>query len=162
MTTPPARPIEGQATNSHDGSVQIGEAAQHVGMSLRTLRYWEEIGLLVPSGRTSGGFRLYSDADLRRALILKSMKPLGLSLEQMKDLLALIGAGESAEELSSDELDSVAVRVGGWIEQTSAAIERLERRLGEAHQLRLRLGETLAVVETTKRLARRATPRSAS
>jgi len=162
MSTPPAQPAETREPPHRNSAVQIGEAAERVGLSLRTLRYWEEMGLLVPSARTSGGFRLYSEADLRRVLILKSMKPLGLRLGQMKDLLALIEAGESAEVLSRKDLDSVAARVGGWIEQTSAAIEKLERRLGEAHQLRLRLGETLAACETTRRLARRATPRSAS
>jgi DNA-binding transcriptional MerR regulator len=154
VTTPARSPVDDQKLTSLQSAVQIGEAAERVGMSVRSLRYWEEIGLLVPSARTTGGFRLYSESDLRRVLILKSMKPLGLSLEQMKDLLALIEAGESSEVLSTDELDSVAARVAGWIEETSAAIEKLERRLGEAHQLRLRLGETLAVVETTMRLAR--------
>ncbi|HZO62671.1 MAG TPA: MerR family DNA-binding transcriptional regulator [Gaiellaceae bacterium] len=132
--------------------MQIGEAAERVGLSLRTLRYWEEIGLLVPSRRTAGGFRLYSEGDLKRVAILKSMKPLGLTRDQMKELLALVETATAAETLSTDELASVIAGLGGWIEETSEAIEKLERRIGEAHRLRLRLGEALAVCETTRRL----------
>ena len=153
MSSASRPPVEDHQSADRNGAVQIGEAAERVGLSLRTLRYWEEMGLLVPSGRTSGGFRLYSESDLRRVLILKSMKPLGLTLDQMKDLLAVIEVGETAEALSSEELDSVIARVGEWIEQTSEEIEKLEQRLREAHQLRLRLGETLAVCETTMRLS---------
>ena len=43
---------------------QIGEVAERTGLSLRTIRYYEEVGLLSPSGRTAGGFRLYADSDV--------------------------------------------------------------------------------------------------
>lgn len=66
---------------------QIGEAAARVGLSLRTVRYYEEVGLVVPSGRTSGGFRLYTDDDIDRLALVKQMKPLDFSLDEMKDLL---------------------------------------------------------------------------
>ena len=149
----PRIPVEEQRGTKNGGaSVQIGEAADRVGLSLRTLRYWEECRLLVPSRRTSGGFRLYSESDLERLLILKSMKPLGLTLDQMGELLTVVEKGANAEALSVAELSSVIAYIAGFVEQSSEAIEKLERRLGEAHQLRLRLGETLAVCETTLRL----------
>lgn len=66
---------------------QIGEAAARVGLSLRTVRYYEEVGLVVPSGRTDGGFRLYTDDDIDRLGLVKQMKPLEFSLEEMRDLL---------------------------------------------------------------------------
>jgi len=66
---------------------QIGEAAARVGLSLRTVRYYEEVDLVVPSGRTEGGFRLYTDDDIDRLALVKQMKPLEFSLEEMRDLL---------------------------------------------------------------------------
>lgn len=75
-----------------DQLLRIGDAAELVGLSLRTVRYWEEIGLVEPSARSKGGFRLYSATDLRRLLIIRAMKPLGLTLEQMRQLLSTMDA----------------------------------------------------------------------
>ena len=66
---------------------QIGEVAKDVGLSLRTIRHYEEVGLVPPSGRTSGGFRLYTDDDIERLRLVKHMKPLEFSLEEMRELL---------------------------------------------------------------------------
>ena len=50
-----------------DGQLhQIGTVAERVGLSLRTIRHYEEVGLVVPSGRSAGGFRLYTDGDVER------------------------------------------------------------------------------------------------
>ena len=68
---------------------QIGEAAAAAGLSLRTLRYYEEAALVLPSGRTAGGFRLYTDADIDRLRLVKQMKPLDLSIDEMRDLLTI-------------------------------------------------------------------------
>jgi Predicted transcriptional regulators len=67
---------------------QIGEVAEAVGLSLRTIRYYEETGLVPPSGRSAGGFRLYTDADIDRLRLVKQMKPLDFSIDEMRDLLA--------------------------------------------------------------------------
>jgi MerR family copper efflux transcriptional regulator len=66
---------------------QIGEVAEAVGLSLRTIRYYEEADLVPPSGRSAGGFRLYTDADIDRLRLVKHMKPLDLTIEEMRDLL---------------------------------------------------------------------------
>ena len=84
---------------------QIGEVAEAVRLSLRTIRYYEEVGVVPPSGRTAGGFRLYTDDDIERLRLVKQMKPLEFSLEEMRDLLhtrdRLAGAevGEEGEQL---------------------------------------------------------------
>jgi MerR family copper efflux transcriptional regulator len=75
-----------------DDLAHIGRVAEIVGLSLRTIRYYEEIGLVTPSGRTSGGFRLYNSDDIDRLLLIKRMKPLGYPLEEMARLLRLIDA----------------------------------------------------------------------
>lgn len=69
------------------GMMHIGELAERTDLSLRTIRHYDQIGLLTPSGRSEGGFRLYTDDDFDRLMLIRRMKPLGYSLEQMGDLL---------------------------------------------------------------------------
>jgi MerR family transcriptional regulator, copper efflux regulator len=70
-----------------EGFLQIGEVAERAELSLRTVRYYEEQGLLTPARRSDGGFRLYTDEQVRRLLVIKQMKPLDFSVEQMRELL---------------------------------------------------------------------------
>jgi DNA-binding transcriptional MerR regulator len=72
--------------------MHIGEVAARTDLSVRSLRHWEEVGLLTPSGRTDGGFRLYTDDDVEKILAIRRMKPLGFSLDEMKDALAHLEA----------------------------------------------------------------------
>lgn len=83
--------------------MQIGEVANRTGLSLRTIRYYEEMGLVVPSTRTAGGFRLYTDNDVARLQLIKRMKPLDFSLEETKDLLVTLDALESAGSAAGRE-----------------------------------------------------------
>src|SRR5699024_10709502 len=64
--------------------LHIGAVAERTELSLRTLRHHDEIGLITPSERSSGGFRLYSEADVERILLIRRMKPLDFTLEQMR------------------------------------------------------------------------------
>lgn len=64
----------------------IGEIAQIVGMTTRTIRYYEEIGLLNSVKRLEGGKRIYTDDDIRRLKFINRLKVLGLTLKDMKEL----------------------------------------------------------------------------
>lgn len=83
------------------GMMHIGELAERTALSQRTIRHYDEIGLLRPSGRSEGGFRLYTEDDLGRLLLIRRMKPLGYSLDQMGDLLLAI-ADTTSEGDNSD------------------------------------------------------------
>jgi DNA-binding transcriptional MerR regulator len=67
----------------------IGEVANRTGLSLRTVRHWETVGLVTPSGRTEGGFRLYTEADVQRMLIVRALKPADFSLDQLQEVADL-------------------------------------------------------------------------
>jgi DNA-binding transcriptional MerR regulator len=70
------------------GYLQIGEAAERSGLTQRTLRYYEEKGLLSPPTRMEGGFRLYSPEDMERIVRIRQFKDLlGVSLAEIKELL---------------------------------------------------------------------------
>jgi DNA-binding transcriptional MerR regulator len=62
---------------------RIGEVAERTGLTRRTLRHYDELGLLVPSGRSWGDYRLYDEADLLRLLQIQSLKALGLGLPEV-------------------------------------------------------------------------------
>ena len=87
-------------------TMHIGELAEKTGLSLRTIRHYDEVGLLEPAGRTLGGFRLYTQDDLARLMLIRRMKPLGFTLEEMTDLLRIIdtlgGAGTVDPALRRD------------------------------------------------------------
>ncbi|PZE33010.1 MerR family transcriptional regulator [Curtobacterium sp. MCLR17_055] len=87
-------------------TMRIGELADRTGLSIRTVRHYDDVGLLHPTGRTEGGFRLYSDDDLQRLLVIRRMKPLGYSLEQMAELLGILDGLQVADGAGRDRLQA--------------------------------------------------------
>lgn len=65
----------------------IGKLSKNTGVTVRTLDYYDEIGLIKPSSKTSGGHRLYSEDDVMRLERVLALKYMGFSLEQIKDIL---------------------------------------------------------------------------
>lgn len=63
---------------------KVGDLAGLAGLTVRTLRYYDQIGLFSPSGQTESGHRLYNESDLSRLQQILSLKELGLSLEEVK------------------------------------------------------------------------------
>jgi DNA-binding transcriptional MerR regulator len=78
--------------------MQIGEVAETTGLSLRTIRHYEDVGLIGPAARTKGGFRLYTQADVVRLRLIRTMKPLDFTLEEMRDLLEVLDALDQDDE----------------------------------------------------------------
>jgi MerR family copper efflux transcriptional regulator len=93
-------PYEEGVTDTPRGELmQIGQVAERTGLSLRTIRFYEENGLVIPTARSEGGFRLYSENDVSRLDVIKRMKSLGFTLEEMRELLTVLadldaGAGD--------------------------------------------------------------------
>ena len=115
---------------SPPGRMQIGEVAERIGLSLRTIRYYEEVGLAVPSARSEGGFRLYVEDDVERLRVIMQMKPLGFSLEEMRELLDLLAAGPEAD----------AARLGAFRQQAAERVATLRSQLATAQEFAARLG----------------------
>ena len=80
--------------------MQIGAVANRVTLSLRTVRHYEDAGLVRPTARTVGGFRLYGEDTITRLLLIKQMKPLGFTLEEMRLLI------ETRDQLADANLDA--------------------------------------------------------
>lgn len=112
---------------------QIGEVAEAVGLSLRTIRHYEEVGLVPPSGRTAGGFRLYTDEDIERLRLVKQMKPLDFTLEEMRDLLQ--ARDRLAEGVSEDERRKLLERLAMYAAAAEARCEKLREQLQAAESM---------------------------
>ena len=80
---------------SQAGQLQIGHVAQTVGVTARTLRFYERIGLLSPPVRTASGYRLYGQEEVDRVRFILRAKEVGLSLEEVHQVLAIRDSGQS-------------------------------------------------------------------
>jgi DNA-binding transcriptional MerR regulator len=113
--------------------MRIGEVATRTELSLRSLRHWEEVGLLKPSGRSDGGFRLYTEDDVDKILVIRRMKPLGFSLEEMKAVLVDIEILREPSAVASD-LAAARERLAAVRAEAGVRREKLERQLGMADE----------------------------
>lgn len=134
----PTAPSTGGATR---GLLQIGEVAERVDLSLRSVRHYEEVGLLPPAERSPGGFRLYGDAAVQRLLVIKQMKPLEFTLEQMRELLELVD--ELAGSPTRERRREVEAVLTGYQGLVTRQIGKLRERLAGAKTLQDALDDLL-------------------
>ncbi len=80
--------------------IQIGDLAARAGVSTRTVRYYEELGMILPQERSNGGFRRYGEDQLRRLEIIQSLKALGFELERIRELFCLRDSVETGADLA--------------------------------------------------------------
>jgi DNA-binding transcriptional MerR regulator len=102
---------------------RIGELAAKVGLTERTIRYYEERGLLESVKRLDGGQRVYTDDDVRRLKFIQKLKVLGLSLAEMQELETLYGRHRTNAKVLPrliELLDSHLVTVGERLRELSA------------------------------------------
>jgi MerR family transcriptional regulator, thiopeptide resistance regulator len=107
---------------------QITEFSRKAIVSVRTLRYYDKLGLLVPSQYNESGYKLYSDQDLIKLQYILSLKFLGFSLNEIKDYLK-IDPQQFQQKLS--EQKSMMEEQKAQIEKIIAAIENVEKALGK-------------------------------
>lgn len=107
--------------------MHIGDLADATGLSQRTIRHYDEVGLLPATTRSEGGFRIYTDSDLQRMLVIRSMKPLGFTLEEMGELL------DTVDALATDTTDPEArAKMADFIDQANAKRAKLALNLSRA------------------------------
>lgn len=96
--------------------MQIGELAGELGLNTRTIRYYEGIGLLPEPERTGGNYRAYGREDLERLRFIRAAQRLGLTLDEIREVLVRIPS-ESVRLFRSIPYtgSGVFVRVAGWL-----------------------------------------------
>jgi DNA-binding transcriptional MerR regulator len=117
-------------------TMHIGELADRTGLSLRTIRHYDDVGLLPATARTEGGFRVYSEDDFERLTVIKQMKPLGFSLEEMAEILGILGSQDAATG-SVDMQDKLTEFLEKAVQQRA----KMARNLAQADEFIQRLSQ---------------------
>jgi len=131
--------------------LQIGEVADRTGVTQRTLRFYEERGLLKPPTRMEGGFRLYSENDVGRVEQIKRLQSLlGLTLAEIKDM---VEAEEVQEELNATyrpdlDLPERIERVTKRIEVTKRQSAIISTKLAAMEEMKKEVDEKLVRFRT--------------
>lgn len=123
-------------TNTDD-LLKIGDFARLAKTNLRTLRYYEELGLLEPAARSTGGFRYYRPTDVNRVRLIWDLQQLGLQLERIAELLGRRGQPLSSAELSA-RLSGILAEHDRLLEERAALLDKQRKRVALA---RLKLSE---------------------
>jgi DNA-binding transcriptional MerR regulator len=113
-------------------SWSVGEVARMARVTVRTLHHYDEIGLLSPSGRSAGGYRLYDYADLERLQRIRSYRELGFGLDEIAKILDDPGV-DPVEHLRRQH-EQLTER----LDRLRAMVEAVERTM-EAHRMGIRL-----------------------
>jgi len=119
-----------------EGTYAIGEISRLVDLSQRTIRYYEEIGLLHSVRRIENGKRVYTDSDVRRLKFISRLKVLGLSLAEMVDLEKIYRKERNNREILPKLLQILEERAA-QIDERVAQLVALKKEIRE-YQQRLR------------------------
>jgi MerR family copper efflux transcriptional regulator len=116
MGSPESNPNESEKEVQRMGkSLFIGDVAKQLGLTVKTIRYYEGLGLLAEPERTESGYRIYDEQDAERLRFIKGAKALGLSLTEIKEILAIWGTGMApcrhVEHLLRDKVGELNRRI---------------------------------------------------
>ena len=123
MTTPDAEPR----------SLRIGQVADRVGVNPKTIRYYEQVGLLPEPRRTTGQYRVYDDEAVARLAFIRSAQRFGLSLDEIREVLAFRDNGEPP--------------CGHVVDAVRREADALDRRITELLALREEMRDLIARAE---------------
>jgi DNA-binding transcriptional MerR regulator len=145
--------------------LRIQEVAAEVGLTPRSIRYYEEVGLLEPAARSEGAYRLYDESDIERLRFIRGLRDdAGFSLAQIGQLLEDEAARERNRErfrATEDPAERRAIlvdaleRVDRQIENLRHKADRVAAMIDEAEARRRHLADHLAGLELPPKAARR-------
>ena len=113
------------------GFMTVGEVAKKMGVTVRTLQYYDKEGLLSPSAESEGGRRLYTDKDLIRLHQIISLKSLGFSLDDIKERLISLETPADVANALTEQADDIRQK----IEQLQASLSAIEQLKAEVLQM---------------------------
>ncbi|CRK83322.1 transcriptional regulator, merr family [Neobacillus massiliamazoniensis] len=126
---------------SKENNWKVGEFAKLTGLTIRTLRYYDQIGLYSPSDYSKGGYRLFNESDLLRLQQILALKELGLSLEEVKSVL-------DKEDYNPEEVISLQI---SRLKENISKQQKLLKELQNISSL-LQKNKTVTVEDFTKLL----------
>jgi MerR family copper efflux transcriptional regulator len=129
--------------NATTGLVQIGEVADKLRVSTRTIKYYEELGLIKPGERSPGGFRLFREEDVERLKRILKMKGMGFSLTAIREVLAVRDVASDADKVIV--LNKVTERLEEQEQQVAERIRKMREEVGHAEDLLRELRHDVAL-----------------
>lgn len=132
---------------------QIGEVAERTGVTQRTLRFYEEKGLLDPPERMDGGFRLYSDEDINRVTYIRRLQDLlGFTLSEIKEM---VDAEEELQQIAATfrpdrELPERVARVSTVITALSRQLEVVDHKVTHLSAMKEELSAKMARMQARR------------
>ncbi|MDW3178623.1 MAG: heavy metal-responsive transcriptional regulator [Acidimicrobiia bacterium] len=106
--------------------VKIGELGDHCGVTAKTIRYYESIGLLDEPARTASGYRNYGDDALERLRFIRDAQATGLSLAEISSVLELKGAGERSCSHTTALIEKHVASIDAQMQQLAHARSELK------------------------------------
>ena len=128
---------------------QIGGVAERLGVSTRTIKYYEELGLVSPQNRSPGGFRLYNASDIERLERILRLKGMGFSLAAVREFLSVRDAAKEAtrERVLAETTEHLKARE----REVEARIYKAREDLKSAEALREELHRDISLCEVRMR-----------
>ncbi|MEM7725460.1 MAG: heavy metal-responsive transcriptional regulator [Cyanobacteria bacterium P01_A01_bin.45] len=118
-----------------DSLLLIGEVKTKSGVPIKTIRYYESLGLIKSTSRTNGGFRLFSEGIFTRLSFIKRAQSLGLSLQEIGDILQIYDNGNSACDNIQHKLEDKIDTIDRQIEDLLKLREELQQLLSKWQSL---------------------------
>lgn len=114
-----------------EGYMTVGEVAKKMGVTVRTLQYYDKQGLLSPSAESEGGRRLYTDKDIVILHQILSLKSLGFSLDNIKECLTSLDTPADVAKALTEQASALRVQ----IEQMTTSLSAIEQLKAEVLQM---------------------------
>ena len=124
---------------------RVGEIAERLGVSPRTIKYYEELGLIRPETRSPGGFRLYGKEGVEQLERILRMKSIGYSLAAIRELLATREAAQEADKITV--ISNTMERLKDREREVTERIQQMRKDLKQAEALREELRRDIALCE---------------
>jgi DNA-binding transcriptional MerR regulator len=124
---------------------RVGEIAERLGVSPRTIKYYEELGLIRPETRSPGGFRLYGKEGVEQLERILRMKSIGYSLAAIRELLATRDAAQEADKITV--ISNTMERLKDREREVTERIQQMRKDLKQAEALREELGRDIALCQ---------------
>ena len=125
----------------NEPNVQIGELAKQLGITTRTIRYYEEIGLMGPTERLGGGTRTYAGDDILRLKFILKLKQLGISLKEIQELSEIFDINEQNFDTITPKLIEILDHHIAKVDEKMASLSSLRKDIVE---YRVRITDMLA------------------
>ena len=151
-TLPPMhrRTPTAEAPASDAAHLQIGEVAERTGVTQRTLRFYEEKGLLKPPSRLEGGFRLYSEEDVQRVEQIRRLQTLlGFTLAEIKEMVEAeeVKMQIRAEYRRDADVADRKAQIQRAVDVTRGQVSVIEHKLQALEEMKAHLDEKLAAYD---------------